>query len=115
MKTPPTQPAAHTSGPWLSNGSTIYHQFSPGGHKTTIADISGEPCIEQRRGNAELIASAPTLAAENAKLREALKNFLSLDKQDPNEYCERLRERFIRECPEYVGYLKQAKAALSPQ
>lgn len=54
------------------------------------------------------------LIRENAELREALELFAHIDQtRDGYRPNERVREDFLRACPEFIGYAKSARALLS--
>ena len=64
--------------------------------------------------DARLIAAAPELLAENKALREALERFANMDKVGMgNPRLDTIRHAFMVALPEYIGWCKQARAALS--
>jgi hypothetical protein len=68
------EPAGHTPGEWTMAGPCVFAQRNPGGRKTWIADVSGDPGLACQAANARLIAAAPALLevlkAVKAWLRE---------------------------------------------
>lgn len=109
----------HTQGPW--------HEVDCGGGVIAIHDQPDRKGRYEQlatcyhKDNARLIASAPDLLAErDALLAECealagvLELFSTLDTTaQANRDCETARVNLLACCPEYHGYCKQAKAALS--
>ena len=61
-----TDAAKHTPGPWTAETDNVYN------YDGRIAKVCGDT-DQQAEANARLIASAPALLEQNAKLREALR------------------------------------------
>ncbi len=86
----PSALAKHTRGPWVvKDGVRIEsHPYGPDKASYPVAHVADPTwqthaalAAQTREANARLVASAPTLLAENAKLREALDCTLSWMKQ----------------------------------
>ena len=61
----------HTPGPWHRNGTRIFAQRNPGGHKTDIAEVFRDVGAQAAEANAHMIAAALALA-------EALEDMITL-------------------------------------
>lgn len=71
----------HTAGPWITSGiagDNYVQARLPEGGKVNVAIVTGWDGNDQEQhdANLRLIASAPSLLAENEKLREALVEML---------------------------------------
>lgn len=92
----------HTPGPWSRKGTTVLakHGFTSYPAKKTICTVRPYPrtdaAWDEALDNAELIASAPSLKAENERLRAAL------------EYIRDLKPETVAK-----GFLTGPKALLS--
>lgn len=62
----------------------------------------------------QLLTDRDRLAAENKALREALEPWAKIVLLEMgNPRCDKARDDFLRECPEYIGYCRNAQAALA--
>ena len=72
----------HTAGPWFAQANWEIQSAVQTEIPVIVAKTIAVADLHEREANAELIASAPSLLAENAWLREALKRLLSAYEAD---------------------------------
>ena len=83
-------------------------------HQDDLGSIPNEATNKDTIAS-ELVANAYLIAASPA-LFLALENFLQLDistAKDANRFAQRAKEELLAVCPEFVAYIKQARAVLS--
>ena len=113
----------HTPGPWHVEAPKPA-RFPTHRILTATDRYVAEVCImahNPAQADARLIAAAPETAAErdrllaeNKALREALERFANMDKVGMgNPRLDTIRHAFMVALPEYIGWCKQARAALS--
>lgn len=72
----------HTPGPWKASGTLVYRAGYVNHNTHRIADadpFTDTIPLKQCEANAQLIARAPELLAENERLRVALQAFVDSD------------------------------------
>lgn len=115
-----TQPGEkHTPGLFLK----LQDSAQPGSPKreTRMIFVNGmgqaEICtetpedLEIARRIVDTVNAAPATAAELEKCQVLLRKFLQLE-GDGNTQCKAAKEKMMELCPEFRGYLDQARAAL---